>query len=211
MMLDRVFQAVFLPTVSRYFASAKERLPELTGTAVRAILALSLPLCVGLSLLARPAVALVFGREYLPAATPLMILAWFLPLSLLTTLAGYTLLASGQERRFCLNTAIGVSFALALSVAGIIIWGVPAAAVAMVCGEACILVLMGRDSLKLCRPAIDSRIVVPVLGCLGLAAALVLLRRWNWPAAAAVGAAVYLAALFLGKGLTVRDLGLVKQ
>ncbi|MEO0082726.1 MAG: flippase [candidate division WOR-3 bacterium] len=211
LMLDRVFQAVFLPMVSRYYKSAPDRLPGLVGTAVRVIIVLTLPLCIGLSLLARPAVIVVFGNNYLEAAVPVVVLVWFLPLSLLTTLAGYTLLASGQERRFCLNTGVGVALALALSVAGIVVWGVTAAAVALVIGEACMLILMGRDFLRLCRPQLDRRMFVPLLGGLGVAAVLVLLRNWNWMVAAAASAVIYLAVLLLGRGIGREDLGLAEQ
>ena len=208
LILDRVFQSVFLPAVSRYYKSNQQCLPQVTGTALRVIVALSLPVCVGLSLLARQALTLVFGASYSAAAPTLTVLCWFLPLSLLTTLAGYSLLASGRERRFCRNTALGVGLAVALAVPGIRLWGSGAAAAVMLLGEAFILVLMGHDFLRSCRPVVNATIIVPFVGCVLLAGVVLLLRSWSWPVAAIAGAMVYFIVVFLGRGLTVKDLGL---
>lgn len=210
LMLDRILQTLFLPLVSRYFASARDRLPELVGSAFRVVISLSLPLSVGLSLLARPLLTLVFGEQFVPAASSLSILVWFLPLSLLTTLTGYILVAVGQEKRFLVNTALGVILAMAVLVPGIVLWGLSAAAGAMVLGEAMILVLMGRDALKVCRPAVEQRIVSPFLGSAAFAAIILLVSRWSWVVAAGAAAVVYLAILLAGKGLTINDLRLAK-
>ncbi|OYD15885.1 hypothetical protein CH330_04320 [candidate division WOR-3 bacterium JGI_Cruoil_03_51_56] len=210
LMLDRIFQAVFFPVVSRYFREHQDKLPELIGTALRIILAGCLPVSTGVMLLGKPVVLLVFGHNYLSSVSVLQPLVWFLPLSLLSSLAGYSLLAAGRERRFARNTAIGVAIALLLTVIGIGQWGALGAAVAMLIGEACILCLMGYDSLRMVKPKINWHFVIPLLACIPMSVVLVSLRDWNWVIAALVSGVTYIGLLFLGKGITSDDLGLVK-
>lgn len=211
LMLDRVFQAVFLPVISRYVKSNINRLAELTGTALRVILAIGLPFCFGVLLLAQPVVRFVFGPDYAQSAPILQVLVWFFLLSLLSSLAGFTLLASRQERRFARNTGIGVAVSLVLIGTGIVLLGGRGGAAGMVLGEACILGLMAYDFLRMVRPRIGRRIVIPLLACIPMVIIMVLVRDWNWPMAALAGGGAYLAVLFLGKGLTLDDLGLIKR
>ena len=120
MTLDRVFYTVYFPVVSR-FIRAPARPPGRTRRALRLrmILVLSLPLCVGAIILAGPVLELVFSAEYLPAVPVLRILVWFLPLSMLNSLAGYTLLGAGKERRFLRNTVIGVGVSVVLNLVAV--------------------------------------------------------------------------------------------
>lgn len=209
LMLDRVLQTLFLPLVSRIYAAKPDQLAELLGTAIRLVISLGLPLAVAFAMLSKPLLGLIFGARFAPASTTLSILVWFLPLSLLSTLAGYLLLAAGKERIFLSNTVIGVSLAIAISLPGILFLGPSAAAIAMVVGEMAILVLMARQALRICRPAIEPRILVPFLGSVSLVFIILVLRSWSWPIAAIAGAFFYFAVLFVGRGLTLSDLGLV--
>lgn len=211
LMLDRIFQTVFFPVVSRYAREKSDRLGWLTGAALRIVLAVGVPVCVGLLLLSSTAVELVFGTEYSAAAPLLAILSSFMLLSLLTSLAGYSLLASGQERRFARNTAIGVGVSLCAVVLGVRFWGTAGAGAGMVMGEAVVLLLMGIDLFRIAPPSLDWRILVPFGAALPLAFALLLLRGWSWPVAAALGSCGYLALLFLGKGVTLADIGMLRS
>ncbi len=210
LMLDRIFQTVFFPVVSRYASRKPGRFGWLIGAALRMLLAVGVPICVGLLLLSSPAVELVFGAEYSAAVPLLAILSWFILLSLLTSLAGYSLLASGQERRFARDTSIGVGFSLCSVSLGVLLWGTTGAAAGIVVGEAVVLLLMGYDLLRIAPPSVNWRTLVPVAASLPLVLVLLLLRGWNWPVAAVLGASVYLALLFLGKGVTPSDIGLLR-
>ncbi|MEO0078760.1 MAG: oligosaccharide flippase family protein, partial [candidate division WOR-3 bacterium] len=87
--LDRVFHTVFFPVVSRIWVNRPDRVSELIGTALRLILVVSLPLSTGLALLARPTLAAVFGPNYVTAASALRLLVPFVPVSMLSSMAGY--------------------------------------------------------------------------------------------------------------------------
>ncbi len=208
LMADRVLQAVFLPVISRNFASAPDNVPALAGSAVRVALGLSLPICAATVLLAGPVTRLVFSAGYEAAARPLVILVWFFPLSLLSTLFGYALLAARRELVFLRNTGISVGLSLVLSLLLIPRLGVSGAAWAMLAGEAAVFGLMLIDGAKLLRPRLDWRVLMPFAGSALLSGLVVLLRSWNWWAAALAGAAGCGALLFATRSLTARDLGL---
>ncbi len=211
MMLDRIFQAVFFPVISRYAATNRDGLPRLTGTALRIVLAFGLPACAGLSLLGRPILRTVFGAGYESAAPVLAPLAWFVLLSLLSSLAGYSLLASGRERRFARNTAFGVGASLALTLVGILLFGIRGAAYGILAGELCLVVLMGIDFLRGVVPGVDWRTAVPVAGCIVMAAPLLLLRDWNWLAAGGAGVLAYAVVVLAARGVTPGDFGLLRR
>jgi O-antigen/teichoic acid export membrane protein len=199
---------VFLPVVSRHLRHEPERLAHTTGVAVRFIVALSLPVVITGTLLAGPVLSLLFGPEFIIAAPVLRLLVWFFPLSLSTTLTGYLLLAADRERRFCRNTAVGVAAGLALSIPGIMLLGPTGAALGALAGELVLFLLMGYDFLHVTRPAVGVRLLGVVAACLPLAAAVLLLKDWNWLAAAAVGLLAYAGVCALTRSLTFEDLGL---
>jgi O-antigen/teichoic acid export membrane protein len=211
MTLDRVFYTVFFPVVSRFLKDQPGRLPELVGTMVRMILALSLPLCVGTFILARPILELVFTAEYAGAFPVLRILVWFLPLSMFNSLAGYTLLAAGNERRFLRNTTIGVSAAVAFNLVAVPLAGATGAALAIVAGEACLLVLMGQSLLKLVKPRVELRTLAPLAASLAMGVVVYLLRGMNIIGCIGFGALTYSVFLLVLKGVTPEDIGLAKD
>jgi O-antigen/teichoic acid export membrane protein len=211
MTLDRVFYTVFLPVVSRYVATQRDRLGELTGTAIRLVLAVALPLCIGMFILAAPIMGLVFGRAYTSAVPELRIMTWFLPLSMLNSLAGYTLVSAGMERRFLRNTAIGVAVAVLANVIGILLFGARGAAMAIVVGEAAILCVMLPDFLSFARPHVGLRTLAPVLSVALMAPIVFFAQKWGLAAAIVVGAISYGAAVTATRGLTAADIGLVRR
>jgi len=211
MTLDRVFYTAFFPVVSRFLKDQPGRLAELVGTMVRMILALSLPLCVGAFILARPILGGVFSVQYADAFPVLRILVWFLPLSMFNSLAGYTLLAAGNERRFLRNTAIGVGAAVAFNLVAIPLAGATGAALAIVAGEACLLLVMGQSLLKLVKPRLDSRTLAPLVASAALGIVVFLLRDMNLVGCIGFGALTYSVFLLVLKGVTPEDIGLAKN
>lgn len=208
--LDRVFYTVFFPVVSRVWAGSPDRLPALTGTALRLILAVSLPLGAGLALLARPILGAVFGPGYAEAGPALQMLALFLPVSMLNSMAGYTLIAAGKERRFLRNVLLGTCVSVVAGLAGIALLGVCGAAIAVVAGEAAILILMAADFLRVVHPRLDRRLGAPVFATAAMVPVCLLLGRFGLLVSILAGAGVYAALLVALGGVTLRDLGMVR-
>ncbi len=208
--LDRVFYTVFFPVASRIQASRPERLPELTGTVLRLILVVSLPLGTGLVVLARPILAAVFGPDYIEAAPALQTMAVFLPVSMLSSMTGHTLIAAGRERRFLRNVLFGTLVSIAAGLVGIALLGVRGAAMAVVAGETAILVPMFVDFLRLVHPRMDRRLAAAPVASAALVPVCLLLGRFGLAVPILVGAGVYAVLLFALGGVTLRELGMVR-
>ncbi len=211
MTLDRVFYTVFFPVVSRFLKDRPDRLADLVGTMVRMILALSIPLCVGAFILARPILGGVFSVQYAGAFPVLRTLVWFLPLSMFNSLAGYTLLAAGNERRFLRNTAIGVGAAVVFNLVAVPLAGATGAALAIVAGEACLLVLMGQSLLKLVKPRLELRTLAPLAASAAMGVVVYLLRGVNLVGCIGFGALTYCVFLLVLRGVTSEDIGLARN
>ena len=211
MTLDRVFYTVFFPVVSRLLKDQPGRLPELVGTAARMILALSVPFCVGAFILARPILGLVFSTDYVGAFPVLRVLVWFLPLSMFNSLAGYTLLAAGNERLFLRNTAIGVGAAVVFNLVAIPLAGSTGAALAIVAGETGLLVLMGWGLLRMVKPKLELRTLAPLVAAAAMAVVVHLLRGINLVGCIGFGALTYSVFLLLLRGITAEDIGLARN
>jgi O-antigen/teichoic acid export membrane protein len=175
------------------------------------ILAVSIPFCVGGFILARPVLELVFGVEYAEAVPVLSILVWFLPLSMFNSLAGYTLLAAGSERRFLRNTAIGVGAAVVFNLVAIPLAGATGAALAIVAGEAALLVLMGRGLIKMVKPRFGLRTLAPLVAAGAMAVVVFLLRGMNLVGCVGFGVLTYSVFLLLLRGVTADDLGIARS
>ena len=192
---------------------ADDELPFFTRTslAARIILAVSIPFCAGAVILARPILGAIFGSEYVVASAMLRIMVWFLPLSMLNSLAGYTLLAAGSERRFLRNTAVGVGVAVALNLVAVPMFGPLGAALAIVAGEVVLLTMMARSLLAAVKPKLDARVLVPVVAASAMAIVVFLLRRMSLVGCIGFGALTYSVFLLLLRGITAEDIGLARN
>jgi O-antigen/teichoic acid export membrane protein len=133
--------AVF-PILSRQMLEDRSKAAATTGSAVLLGLAVGMPAVVLCSALAEPLVTLVYRPSYLPAAGPLRILLWTVPLMLADAVQSYLLIAAGRQRVLLGVTLLGAAVNLALNAALIPSLGMYGASVATVASEAIVLVAM---------------------------------------------------------------------
>jgi O-antigen/teichoic acid export membrane protein len=175
------------------------------------ILVLSIPFCVGAFVLARPILEAVFSAEYSGAIPILRILVWFLPLSMFNSLAGYTLLAAGNGRQFLRNSAIGVGAAVVFNLVAVPLAGSTGAALAIVAGEAVLLVLMGNGLLEMVKPKLGLRTLAPLAASLAMGIVVYFLRGMSLVGCIGFGVLTYSVFLLLLKGVTSEDIGLARN
>lgn len=145
LMFDRLIGTLLLPASSRLHAVSVSSLAQHLTVALKWIVVLGLPLCIGGSLLAGDLVSMVFGEQYEPAALPFAILVWFCIATMLHTVFTSGMIALGLERRYGRIMAISIGL-YALTVCIGIWWlGSLGAACAMVFSEIVTLVLMRRE------------------------------------------------------------------
>ncbi len=73
---SEILMPIFLPTMTEYFARSDDSaVAEVYESVSRWLLGITIPCCLGLALLARPLLVLIFGQPYAGAAAALVILA----------------------------------------------------------------------------------------------------------------------------------------
>jgi O-antigen/teichoic acid export membrane protein len=205
LVFDRLLATLLLPASSRLYAESPERLSAVLSSALRWVLRIALPLCVGATLLADELIATVYGGGYAEAGLVLRILVWFLLLTMLHTVYTSALLAAGEERRYGRVMVTSGVFYLVAVLFSTWRYGVAGAAVAIVAAELATLALMRTEAAQHARmtlgwPAAASAIAAVVMGAaVALAPGIPLAGR------IALGAAVYAVALFALRGITRAD------
>jgi O-antigen/teichoic acid export membrane protein len=97
--ISNVLNTALYPSLTRQAISTPQILPVLYGHAIRYLLIISLPIAVGVSVLADRLVPFLLGEEYLPAVLVLRVVIWAVPLMYASEFLGYVVVIDGHERR----------------------------------------------------------------------------------------------------------------
>lgn len=173
---------------------ARER--ALYQAAMAQVLAGTLPIALGGTLVAGPLIVAVFGQEYAPAVLPLQILCWTIPISLFRGMAQNVLIAHGRQALLLTGTIWAVVVNLSLNVILIPAWGMTGAAVATIASVAVRLAYL----LYSIRPhglglLPVTRVLRPLAGAAAMAAIVVLTRGAAVWIPVTLGAVTYSGAL----------------
>ena len=140
LMISAFLTLALFPVFSRLAQDAPERLLEVYSRSVKGLLILSLPIALGVTLLAEPLILLFFGDAYAPAIRPLQLLIWFLPLSYVNGVTQYILIAINRQRFITVAFLLGAGFNLLANLYAIPKYGMEGAAVTTVLSEIVLLV-----------------------------------------------------------------------
>jgi O-antigen/teichoic acid export membrane protein len=207
------FTLALFPHLARQGQTDRAALARNYERALKALLVLSLPISVGIALLAEPLVLLFAGPAYLPqAAWALQVLIWFLPFSFVNGVTQYVLIAVDRQRFLTLAFLLATGFNLTANLLLIPRFGYLAAASITVLSE---LVLLGPfwwaatralPPVSLLRPAWR-----PALAAAGMGLLVALVAPWSWPLSIPLGAVTYAALLLLLGGLDADDRALLRR
>lgn len=90
--------AVFLPRLSFYFDTNREKFNDLIAFGFNLMFLISFPACVGLAYVAEPAVVILFGEEFRASAAILRILVLMIPLKCIGDIICYqVMMSAGKE------------------------------------------------------------------------------------------------------------------
>jgi len=124
-----------LPVLSQTWLQDKNQFHSTAKQSFRYLISLALPMSIGLLLLAEASVHLIFGAEYLPGVSVLMILALSLIPDYINTLLSTTLIAQDQEKTTLNATIFGAIIAVIACAVLIPKWGADGAALAWLLAE----------------------------------------------------------------------------
>ncbi|MGH7787073.1 MAG: flippase [Candidatus Binatia bacterium] len=133
------FVAIFAPMIGELHARGEiARLQELFRLATKWTLYLTVPLFLVICLASEELMVVVFGRDFAPAATPLVILASGQMVNVATGTAALLLVMTGGQKRWLLLSLLMLVLALALNWVLIPRFGLPGAAFATAISLTCL-------------------------------------------------------------------------
>ena len=193
----QVFMATVFPVMSRMYEQGKARFEAIWTTAMRHLLAGSLPLMVGTIVTAGPLARTLYGDGFGAAATPMRILALSMPLVAIQAVLWRVLSVRAQQSTVFHVQAVSVAARLALAYPLIVLAGVKGAAIAVTATfllhTALLAFYVRRDGTKiqLLRVALPLAVVSAAMGMV----AWIVLRQVDLWAAIGAAAITYLLLL----------------
>lgn len=209
LLIDRVFSMVILPLISRYYKESREKLDGILSIAVKAVIIVVLPLSAGGTVLALPIMRLIYGEGYTSSAPVLQILIWALAITTIGSIYTQGLIATGKEKKYAFAMVTGTAANIILNIFMIPTLGMIGAAVATVCSEILMVLLMRRAFVKVIRVRILPYIVRPAFASAVMCFSLYLLRMLNVVLLVFIGAIIYVLILYITGGITRDDIRLV--
>ncbi|MBP8001873.1 MAG: flippase [Chloroflexi bacterium] len=186
------------PQMSRHFGLSKERVHQTFNTVIKFMATVSMPIGVGISVLAEPITRLLYGESYLPSVPVLAILIWTIPLLSLSWICGSLTTASDKEKKAARVYFFAFLLNLSANLYVVPRYGYVGAAITTVATEAAALVMFYMV-LHTDFPLTDVKntIMKPVSAGLLMGLVIFLLRDWNMLMLIPIGAVVYSGTLFL--------------
>ncbi len=202
MFVPGAFLNTVFPVFSRLKTASGESLRNAVGRASEFILAIALPMALGLALASRPIVTTFYGESY---AETIPVLHWIgaaLLFVFLNYLFGVVLGAVDRQTLHFICALAGVAINISLNLLWIPKYAHVGAARATLVTEALLVLLYSAFVVHYVRPRLDAVRLLKILVSAALMAAALL--RWSHAGLAALcalGAAVYVAALLVTRAI----------
>lgn len=205
-------QALF-PLLSRQASEDKATFKRTYAFGLKLMVALSLPVAVGFTVLATPLTLILAGETYLPnGAIALTIMIWSIPLGWINSLTQYALIALDLQRYITRAFIVAVLFNIITNIIFIPIYGFQAAAITTIFSELVLLIpflwLMNRG---VEQPISWLDLVWrPVVATIAMGAVVFVLVTINSILALMVASGVYLVVFFALKPLDEHELAILR-
>lgn len=194
-----------LPSISRCVARPHAELLELTDSSLRFTCWAGIFVAGILTAGAPEALTLIYGPSFRPAAQSLAILAWMLPVAMISGHHRFALIAYSRQNRLLWCTALSAIAAVALGFALIPLYGGVGAAWAQLLANILNFALVYFAFRKAVVEVPVARQLAAPLAVLAVSALgyFALLAKWNVWVALAGASAIYLAGLVFSDGRRV--------
>ncbi len=202
---------VLLPVLSVLFLESKDKHERSVKISGKYLLLFSLPVALFICFYSKEVLIFLFGNSFAEAAPVLKILIWSFPLNCMLILLRHVLISAKKQKIILIGSLFGAVLNIPLNMVLIPKMGGAGAALATTIAYSvpfiCFLVDRVPRNLTLCS----------YFGLLKLLPALILLElflhffTFSWFVALIFSSLVYLAALFLTKGLGSEDIKLFKR
>jgi O-antigen/teichoic acid export membrane protein len=211
LIIDRTFNALFLPVATRYAAGRPEDLKRVLDVSVKAIIAVMVPILVAACVVAGPAVRLIFGPGYDGAIPLFRIMTGYVFVTIANSLFVCTLIAYRRTKEYSRIVGAGAGVVFVSVVVLTALFGTAGAAWGTILGEAVILLLLYRATGRITAlPSAGSLLRPAVAG--GIMAAVALATFPLGPAVSLTASfTAFGVAIVLTRGLPLDDLRYLKE
>lgn len=198
------FSAALFPVLSQKGLSDKENkehsLSELMPQVLKYIIAIGLPVVVGVSILAQSIVSLIYGSDYIQGARALQVLVWMVAILCFYSVITHTLVAIGKVMVLALANGLGVVINISLNFIFIPRWGFVGASWATIISEAALLIAsyyLAHRYMNYKEPL--AAIIKTAFATAVMASAVIILQKFGvyFIISACAGAAIYFGALWI--------------
>ena len=192
------FANVVQPTASRLAASSLEQLGKFLSHNLKVVILLVLPMVVGVAMLARDALGIVFGTKYADAALPLSLLAMSVIPFGLAMITARGLVATGKQHIDLIGNAVAVVTNLTLNLILIPRYSATGAALAQLISMIVLAAFeIGYSAARLFRLTMWRAVIVCAWPLALMTLAVWQARQLGLWGAVAAGGVVYLGCLWL--------------
>lgn len=161
--LVTALSAVFLPRLSYVYKNDRKQYGQYLSIGLKVVLALAVPSCVGVMIVADNLVLTLFGEAFAPAAATLKILAVFTVIKGAGDLLCYqSIISSGNERQLIRSRVVAGAANIVLNAFLIPRYGHNGAAVASVFSEVIVNGMLLPHSLAIAKPSVGRRFFLSV-------------------------------------------------
>lgn len=129
-MMPVAIRTAVYPVMSRYYQEDRHKLTWFYNRANLYLLVTVLPLATGISLLARPIIALIFGDTFAPAANVLQWMIWAIIFAFLNVPSARLLLVYNAQKQAGWMTVVSMITNAVLNILLIPLWGIVGAGIA---------------------------------------------------------------------------------
>ncbi len=105
--LFSVYELVLFPVMSKFYVNKKELIQKSYEKSIKYLLSLSLPMCAGICIYARPIIELIYNKSYSATVVPLKISVWTVVILFLNGVTMMVLNAVNMEKRVTIIYLIG--------------------------------------------------------------------------------------------------------
>lgn len=211
LIIDRLFNSLFLPVVSRYFSLRPGELNILVGTTLRVVLAVVIPLTVAGIMGSGPAMTALFGAGYEQGSVILQMLMCYFGLTVLNSVFVCILIGSGHENEYTRTLTWGSTVLCFAVVAGTVWFGARGAACGVACGELVTMGLMMKESAKVISVPLGGIVLPPIIAGICMAGSGFALGGAGLVPAIVLSLLVFTVVQILLKGITIREIQFLRE
>jgi O-antigen/teichoic acid export membrane protein len=199
------------PVISKLYKSSQSELKIFLEKYSRYIFILAIPIAFGGITLSSQAIYFIYGENFSKSILPFQILVVSAAITYISTIYAHALQICKKQKTHLLGMGIGAFINIGLNLIFIPYLGLVGAAITTLVTEIFILIFMYINFSKIIELNVLKHAYKPLIASLLMIVALYYLPVWNLLILIIIGLFIYFIIIFLIKGLSYKDLSILKN